>query len=160
MSQVDTQTTQSRKERERESSFNLAEAALSAQTFILGRRGTGTATIPYPASCSLAASSHFYCPATAQLMRSYNGSNGSGQVDFDSATTWTTCVRDDADPTTGAPVQFWNDDYLSRRELGSLRQGGARKRDIGPNRHVWVRSEAIVRGKTRARRVGADRGQP
>ena len=41
-STVDTQTSQSRKERERESTFNLAEAALSAQTFILGRRGTGT----------------------------------------------------------------------------------------------------------------------
>ena len=38
--QVDTQTGHSRTERERESSFNLAEAALSAQTFILGRRGT------------------------------------------------------------------------------------------------------------------------
>ena len=46
LSQVDTQTTQSRKERERESSFNLAEAALSAQTFVLGRRGTGTASSP------------------------------------------------------------------------------------------------------------------
>ena len=42
-SRVDTQTSQSRTERERESSFNLAEASLSAQTFILGRRGTGTA---------------------------------------------------------------------------------------------------------------------
>ena len=45
-STVDTQTEQSRKERERESTFNLAEAALSAQTFILGRRGTGTAAEP------------------------------------------------------------------------------------------------------------------
>ena len=46
--QVDTQTSHSRTERERESSFNLAEAALSAQTFILGRRGTGTQSRPYP----------------------------------------------------------------------------------------------------------------
>ena len=46
--QVDTQTRQSRNERERESTFNLAEAALSAQTFILGRRGTGIATHQYP----------------------------------------------------------------------------------------------------------------
>ena len=38
MSSVDTQTRQSRAERERESTFNLAEASLSAQTFILGRR--------------------------------------------------------------------------------------------------------------------------
>jgi Tfp pilus assembly protein PilX len=100
LSQVDTQTTQSRKERERESAFNLAEAALSAQTFVLGRRGTGTSTIPYPTSCSTAASTHFFCPASAQLMRSYNGANNSGQVDFDTTTTWTTWVRDDANPST------------------------------------------------------------
>ena len=69
LSQVDTQTTQSRKERERESSFNLAEAALSAQTFVLGRRGTGTAAIPYTVSCSTSASSDFYCPAPTSTMR-------------------------------------------------------------------------------------------
>ena len=49
-SRVDTQTQQSRTERERESSFNLAEASLSAQTFILGRRGTGTAASPIRSS--------------------------------------------------------------------------------------------------------------
>ncbi len=48
MSSVDTQTRQSRAERERESTFNLAEASLSAQTFILGRLGTGLQTRPYP----------------------------------------------------------------------------------------------------------------
>ena len=100
LSQVDTQTSESRKERERESAFNLAEAALSAQTFVLGRRGTGTITNPYPTSCSTAASGNFYCPPSAQLMMSYTGS---GQVDFDESTTWTTWVRDDADPTTGQP---------------------------------------------------------
>ena len=52
-STVDTQTGQARQERERESTFNLAEAALSAQTFILGRRGTGTQQNPYPSTgCS------------------------------------------------------------------------------------------------------------
>jgi hypothetical protein len=151
LSQVDTQTSQSRKERERESSFNLAEAALSAQTFVLGRRGTGTAAIPYPASCSTSASSDFYCPASAQLMKSYNGSNGSGQVDFDTATTWTTWVRDDANPTTGAPVLFWDDAYLNNANWARYDKGGAFVNGASvPNRHVWVRAEATVRGKTRA----------
>jgi hypothetical protein len=152
LSQVDTQTTQSRKERERESSFNLAEAALSAQTFVLGRRGTGTSTIPYPTSCSTAASSHFFCPASAQLMRSYNGANNSGQVDFDTSTTWTTWVRDDANPTTGAPVLFWDDAYLSSTNWARYDRGGAFDATGAPmpNRHVWVRAEATVRGKTRA----------
>jgi len=149
LSQVDTQTAQSRQERERESSFNLAEAALSAQTFVLGRRGTGTLQIPYPTSCSTDASSDFYCPANAQLMQSYTGS---GQVDFDDATTWQTWVRDDATPTTGAPVLFWDDAYLSDGNWARYDRGGAfgPGGTIIPNRHVWVRAEATVRGKTRA----------
>ncbi len=149
LSQVDTQTSQSRQERERESSFNLAEAALSAQTFVLGRRGTGTATIPYPTTCSTSASTHFYCPPSAQLMRSYNGS---GQVDFDDSTTWTTWVRDDANPTTGQPVLFWDDTYLTNGSWARYDRGGAFDATGAsiPNRHVWVRAEATVRGKTRA----------
>ena len=152
LSQVDTQTTQSRKERERESAFNLAEAALSAQTFVLGRRGTGTPVQPYPTDCSTASSSHFYCPASAQLMRSYSGANGSGQVDFDNATTWKTWVRDDANPSTGAPVLFWDDTYLADGSWARYDKGGAFDGTGAsiPNRHVWVRAEATVRGKTRA----------
>ena len=148
LSQVDTQTSQSRVERERESAFNLAEAALSAQTFVLGRRGTGTATIQYPTSCSTSASSDFYCPANAQLMRSYNGS---GQVDFDNATTWKTWVRDDANPSTGAQVLFWDDAYLTNTSWARYDKAGAFVNGAPvPNRHVWVRAEATVRGKTRA----------
>jgi hypothetical protein len=148
LSQVDTQTSQSRVERERESAFNLAEAALSAQTFVLGRRGTGTATIQHPTSCSTSASSDFYCPADAQLMRSYNGS---GQVDFDTATTWRTWVRDDADPSTGAPVLFWDDAYLANTNWARYDKGGTFVNGVSvPNRRVWVRAEATVRGKTRA----------
>ena len=152
LSQVDTQTTQSRRERERESAFNLAEAALSAQTFVLGRRGTGTPVQPYPTDCSTAASTHFYCPASAQLMRSYSGANGSGQVDFDNATTWKTWVRDDANPSTGAPVLFWDDTYLANGSWARYDKGGAFDGTGAsiPNRHVWVRAEATVRGKTRA----------
>src|SRR6185503_11088142 len=70
---VDTQTNQSRKERERESTFNLAEAALSAQTFILGRRGTGTPTNPYPVGGCNGVSTNLFCPANDTLMRSYTG---------------------------------------------------------------------------------------
>ena len=153
MSQVDTQTSQSRQERERESSFNLAEAALSAQTFVLGRLGTGTAVKPYPSSCSTASSSDFYCPPSAQLMKSYNADDATeAQVDFDSDTTWQTWVRDDADPVTGQPVLFWDDAYLTNTNWARYDKAGA----FGPtgtsipNRHVWVRSEATVRGKTRS----------
>ena len=139
-STVDTQTAQSRKERERESTFNLAEAALSAQTFILGRRGTGTATNPYPtADCPSAANS--FCPDTATLLKSYTGD--ASQVDFGtgSNTSWRTDVLDDAD-ASGTPVRFWDDSYLGVAAWPRY--------DADGNRHVWVRSQATVRGNTRS----------
>ena len=139
-STVDTQTKQSRKERERESTFNLAEAALSAQTFILGRRGTGTSANPYPAAGCPSGTNEF-CPIDANLMRSYTGD--ASQVDFGtgSNTSWRTDVLDDAD-ASGTPVRFWNDSYLS--------VAGWPRYDKDGNRHVWVRSQATVRGNTRS----------
>jgi hypothetical protein len=82
-------------------------------------------------------------------MRSYTGS---GQVDFDTSTTWKTWVRDDANPATGAPVLFWDDTYLTNGSWARYDRGGAfgPGGTIIPNRHVWVRAEATVRGKTRA----------
>lgn len=137
-STVDTQTSQSRKERERESAFNLAEASLSAQTFILGRRGTGTVARPYPALGCPASGDEYFCPDDEQLMRNYQGN---GQVDFGDDTVWETHVLDDAD-ASGNPVRFWKDDYLSVANWPRYDRDG--------NRHVWVRSEAEVRGHTRA----------
>ncbi|HZG48388.1 MAG TPA: hypothetical protein VEY90_02610 [Thermoleophilaceae bacterium] len=138
VSQVDTQTTQSRKERERESSFNLAEASLSAQTFILGRRGTGTKGAQYPLEGCPSTSANFFCPDGSRLMASYNGA---GQVDFGADTTWRTFVRDDAD-LAGKQARFWKDQYLSDSTWPRY--------DADGNRHVWVRSEAKVRGQLRA----------
>jgi hypothetical protein len=140
-STVDTQTSQSRKERERESTFNLAEAALSAQTFILGRRGTGTSTNPYPSTGCPSATMDYFCPSTDTLMRSYTGD--ASQVDFGagSDTAWRTDVLDDAD-ASGTPVRFWDDSYLGDSNWPRY--------DADGNRHVWVRSEATVRGHERA----------
>jgi hypothetical protein len=144
MSQVDTQTSQSRVERERESAFNLAEAALSAQTFVLGRLGTGTVANPYPAQCNNTTSAQFYCPSNSQLMQSYNIN---AQVDFDGTATWKTWVRDDASPT-GTPALFWQDVNLNNASWARYdKSGGA---GGVPNKHVWVRAEATVRGRTRA----------
>jgi hypothetical protein len=138
-STVDTQTTQSRKERERESAFNLAEASLSAQTFILGRKGTGTLSRPYPAAGCPASGDDFFCPSSAHLMRSYTGD--ATQVDFGSDTTWNTQVLDDAD-AAGTQVTFWKDEFLDDPTWPRY--------DANANRHVWVRSEAVVRGHLRA----------
>jgi hypothetical protein len=137
---VDTQTKQARKERERESTFNLTEAALSAQTFILGRRGTGTALNPYPSTGCTPASTNTFCPVDAQLMRSYTGD--SSQVDFGtgSGTSWRTDVLDDAN-AAGTQVRFWDESYISDATWPRYDKDG--------NRHVWVRSESTVRGNKR-----------
>jgi hypothetical protein len=139
-STVDTQTSQSRVERERESTFNLAEAALSAQTFILGRRGTGTSTNPYPNPGCSPGNLNSFCPVDAQLMRSYSGDTS--QVDFKagSNTSWRTDVLDDAN-AAGTQVRFWDESYLSDATWPRYDKDG--------NRHVWVRSEATVRGHKR-----------
>ena len=148
-SQVDTQTSQSRIEREKESTFNLAEAALSAQTFILGRRGTGIQGHQYPLNgCPVAAGvDDYFCPLSAQIAKSYNGA---GQVDFnfaDPADGWRTYMRDDRDPETGEPLRFWDDEIINP---ANPKYDDWARYDADGNRHVWVRSEAIVRGRKRA----------
>jgi hypothetical protein len=132
---VDTQSGHSRTQRERESSFNLAEAALAAQIFILGRLGTGTASNPHPVACPGAST---FCPDDGRLMRNYNGAR---QVDFTEDASWTTQVRDDADAAK-QPVRFWSDSILSDASWPRIDNDG--------NRHVWVRAEASVRGEKRA----------
>jgi hypothetical protein len=149
MSQVDTQTAKSRTERERESTFNLAEAALSAQTFILGRRGTGIPTRQYPIEgCSKTPpADDYFCPIPAQIEKSYNGA---GQVDFNFSSStdgWRTHVRDDVNPATGQALRFWDDAILNPAHA---QYSSWPRYDADGNRHVWVRAEAVVRGRKRA----------
>jgi hypothetical protein len=146
---VDQQTQQSRVERERESTFNLAEAALSAQTFILGRRGTGIPSHQYPLEgCSKTPpADDYFCPVPAQIEKSYNGA---GQVDFnfsDPADGWRTYVRDDSDPVTHQQLLYWDEDIINP---ANPKYNTWARYDADGNRHVWVRSEATVRGRKRA----------
>jgi hypothetical protein len=144
MSQVDTQTAQSRKERVDESTFNLGEAALGAQVFVLGRKGAGTATKQYPDYCPSAGNA--FCPDSATIAVNYD--QGS-QVDFDPATTlWRTWVRDNAPTATGAADLFWDDTLLARPRW-----------DQNGDKLMWVRAQARVRGRERAM-VGQIRIEP
>jgi hypothetical protein len=144
MSQVDTQTAQSRKERVDESSFNLGEAALGAQVFVLGRKGAGTATKQYPDYCPSPGSS--FCPDSATIAVNYDVGS---QVDFDPATTlWRTWVRDNAPTATGAADLFWDDTLLTRPRW-----------DQNGDKLMWVRAQARVRGRERAM-VGQIRIEP
>ena len=71
-------------------------------------------------------------------------------MDFDFTPTtdgWRTYVRDDRDPVTNQPVRFWNDEIL---DPANSKYASWARYDADGNRHVWVRSEAIVRGRKRA----------
>ena len=91
---MDGQTAQSRNERHAESSFNLAEGALSQQIFILGRRGTGTADKPVSGDLRNGHRGQRLLPGPGEVALNYDAAT---QNDFDPAQTrWRTWVRDNA----------------------------------------------------------------
>ena len=71
---VDTESSQSGKERVRESTFNLTEGVLSSETYALGRIGTGSATNQFPNKCTPGSTSSL-CPSTAELSRAFDGAS-------------------------------------------------------------------------------------
>jgi Tfp pilus assembly protein PilX len=146
MARVDNQTRQSQKQRQGESTFNLVEGALTQQIFILGRRGTGTVTTPYPAVCKTGQDTDAFCPTTAKLALNYDQAS---QVDFDPAETkWYTWVRDNGstpDPT--AVDTYWTDALLGDPATGV---GGRPRYDQNKDKLMWVRAQARVRGRDRA----------
>src|SRR6185436_3686102 len=84
---LDTQQQSSARDRQREGSFNYAEAALNTQAFILSRQWAGNAAVNFQ-DCQQGATSGF-CPQAAQLNASAKG------ADFNSGVGWKTSVRDD-----------------------------------------------------------------
>jgi Tfp pilus assembly protein PilX len=134
---VDTQQQQAVRERQRESSFNLAEAVLNSQSFTLSRRWAGSATSYATTSptCTQSSGVADQCPDIGQLATAYN------TPDFATGSTWKTTVYDDASgPFYDAAVI-------------EAKSGGV---DVTPhwdanaNRRVWVKAETTVRGRSRA----------
>jgi hypothetical protein len=145
LARVDGQTAQSRNERHAESTFNLAEGALSQQIFILGRRGTGTSTNQHPPVCGPTTAANTFCPDTTRLALNYDQAT---QNDFDPAqTTWRTWVRDNASAAGATPDTFWTDALLGDPATGV---GGRPRYDQNGDKLMWVRAQARVRGRQRA----------
>jgi type II secretory pathway pseudopilin PulG len=142
---VDNQTGQSRKERERESTFNLSEAVLSSQTYVLGRNGTGTQTAPFPNTCNSSSTSSL-CPSAAELARSYDGTS---QPDFAAGSTWTTSVRDNQSPTS--TTSDFYDPSLTDSDCGaaSAATNHIYCYDQNKDNKLWVRATSTTRNKTR-----------
>jgi hypothetical protein len=140
---VDNQTGQSRKERLRESSFNLTEGVLTSQTYVLGRLGTGTAAKPFPNKCA-PSSSEDLCPHAAELSASFSGST---QADFAAGSNWETAVRDDQDPNNA--VSDYYHPSLTDSDCNASPIDYIWCYDQNANDQLWVRASSTVRGKTR-----------
>lgn len=133
---VDTQQDVSADSRQRDTAFNVAEAALNAQTYALarswpGQGGAGNTLIQHPVSCTQA-SVDPRCPTAATLASLYSS------PDTMPTAVWTTNVRDNSG-STGAET-FWSESMLST----------APTYDANGDGRLWVRSESIVTGKRRA----------
>jgi len=128
LSTVDTQTDTVLKERRHESSFNLAEGVLNAQTFVLARLGTGSATSQFPTSCTNDSAATL-CPDDEQIARSYDPTT---QADYSGAV-WRTEVRDNP---SGA---FYSEAAVSN----------AARYDANGDQQLWVRAHAEARERER-----------
>jgi hypothetical protein len=120
----------SRRERERESSFQLAEGVLNAQIYRLSTKWPSKNSIDgiYPAQCN-ATSTEEGCPNGTALQANFSG------PDFSTGVSWTVQVRDN-DPT--------NANYYSESLMGT-----GKPRDENGDNFVWVRAEATVAGRKR-----------
>lgn len=126
---VDTQVHAAKYERNRESSFNLAEAALNAQSLQLGRNWPKTSsTAPPSGTCGPTATSA-YCPATAAVGGGYTATDYNSTCPGQASTpAWKTTVHDNA---TGE--QYWTSAVDARSTYDANNDGT-----------VWVRSTGFV----------------
>jgi hypothetical protein len=129
MSTVDTQTDVVKRDRQHESTFNLVEGVLNAQTFVLGRLGAGNVANQFPEQCTSAVAATL-CPSPEQVTRTYSGAV---QNDYDPAVTWWTQVRDNPQGTLYSPTTV----------------EAAPRYDFNDDGRLWVTASATVRDRMR-----------
>ncbi|HEX8741754.1 MAG TPA: hypothetical protein VF712_01345 [Thermoleophilaceae bacterium] len=127
----DTQSKVSARERTREASFNLAEAALNAHVLQLTRSWQTNAG---PSFCDPTTSAQASCPQPAALQGAYNTGDYSATPCVSSPTTpaWTSMVRD------SQGEQYWTPSFATTRPSYDANADGT----------VWIRSEATTRCHT------------
>ncbi|HEX8160027.1 MAG TPA: hypothetical protein VF526_21820 [Solirubrobacteraceae bacterium] len=128
LSTTDSQSDVSRREHTRESSFNLAESALTAHAAQLGRSWPTTSAAP--TSCD-PSSTNTACPQATAVTGGYTATDY-GAVCSSSPTTpaWQTTVRDNL----SSNEQFWTTAVNSRNQY-----------DANGDGVVWLRATATVR---------------
>jgi hypothetical protein len=119
----------SRRERERESSFQLAEGVLNAEIYRLSTRWPAANQDPYPAECT-AASTHADCPGGSSLQANFKG------PDYNRPSTWKVQVRDNK---LDAEKSYYSESLMNSTVY----------KDANGDNFLWVRAEATVAGRTR-----------
>lgn len=135
---IDNQIHGARYERNRESSFGLADAALSAQSLQLGR--SWPKSTPLVTSCD-PSSSDSSCPLNAAIMDGYTGADYNTSCASSPATPkWKTTVRDNV-----AGEKYWTTAVNSRGAYDGANDGIA-----GGDGVLWVRSTATIQCRTQS----------
>ena len=133
-------------ERIRETAFNLTEAVLNNQAFLLSNGWRATALPPsplppYPPTCKYPPEGPTdtgpHCPSTTALTQSFAG------TDFRFGASWTVTVRDDLCTTTSC--------YYSKSTLDSTACNGILPCtwDANGNSLLWVRAQGTIAGRAR-----------
>ncbi|HEV2999930.1 MAG TPA: hypothetical protein VGW75_04240 [Solirubrobacteraceae bacterium] len=134
---VSTQQRESGLERTRESSFNVAEGALTAQIFSLSRRWPAPDGVGAPpadriyATCTPSSGNDLRCPRASQMAALFRNRD----TDVAGEPAWTTNVYDN-----GGGSEAFYDDSVTPQQPGW---------DANDDGRLWVRAQAAVRGKQR-----------
>lgn len=115
-------------ERSAESTFNLVDAVLKSQIYLVSQSWPGSATTAYPASCNQA-SGGALCPDPSTIAAQFT------TPDYAAGIAWSTQVQDD-----GGSVQSY---YTTAGAAGQPAY------DANGDGKVWIRAQATVAGRTR-----------
>ena len=121
----------SRRERERESAFELAEGVLNAQIYRLSTRWPTKFQAVYPPVCNQSTTGRPDCPGS--LAANFTG------ADYTKGAAWKVQVRDNSDQLDSA--NFYTEDIVGA--------GGTTAQDLNEDNFLWVRAEATVAGRKR-----------
>jgi hypothetical protein len=126
---VDGQSKQTAKQRQRETSFNVAEAGLNAQVTLISHHWAGTNGVTTPGVAFTQCPGGTFCPSNAELTGMVPSADTKVPV------VWRTNVYDNSGGLAG---------HFADSRVGS--QCGC---DANGDGKVWVRAEATVRNKQR-----------
>jgi len=128
------QSRQGGNERVQESTFNLTEAAMRQQLFLVSKSWPSSTASAYPACTPATAASVTRCPDDSGLRASYKEDDAYNK-DYSAGYSWETRVQDNG----GTVGQYYT-------TAGASGQPGWDKNADGK---VWVRGSSTLRGRTR-----------